>query len=469
MPTTITTQIVNLTAQVTVAPTPSSLQQSGALVSVGGTTLTTGSYQYCGTLATLQSYLSTSTGNYAELNNMATEFFDQGTAVGVYLLELGVQSTVPAGITALQTWITDNPGIFYSYCVPADWDTIPAAASTTVNGVVDAGSTLPAGTYYTQVAYVNAAGAIGNLSPMATTTIATGYELTVTSPPALTGATEYLVYIGTSETALYLQNGTGTAIGTAYSQAAALLTATSPSTNLAGLANDYSSASGKTYFFPTSTQVNLPAYASYKAAYATVPSPTVQAGEFDAAAMMYQWLVNNPSASTPLAPMAYRYLVGVNAWPASGYSSQTTAILSAYGNMVGTGAEGGISNALIMKGTMMDGSQASWWYGIDWFQIQVKQALAAAIINGSNSNPPLVYDQNGINTLLKVAQNVANSAIAFNCALSITITATPFYTYSQQNPTNYKAGIYNGFSATVVGLNGFESITFALDAVEFVI
>lgn len=467
MPTTITTQIVNLTAQVTVAPTPSSLQQSGALVSVGGTTLTAGTYQFYGTLASLQAALSAA-GNYAELDNMAATFFAQGTSVGVYVLELGVQTTIPLGIAALQTWITDNPGILYSFCVPADWDTLPAAASTTVNGVVDAGSTLPAGTYYTQVAYVNAAGAIGNLSPMATTTIATGYELTVTSPPALTGATDYLVYIGTSQTALYLQNGSGTAIGTNYSQVAALLTATSPTETLADLANASSSASGKTYFFPTTTQTNLTSYSGYKAAYATVESPTVQAGEFDAAAMMYQWLVNNPSASTPLAPMAYRYLTGVNAWPQTGYSTQTQAILSAYGNLVYTGAEGGISNSLIMKGTTMDGSQASWWYGVDWFQIQVKQALAAAIINGSNSNPPLVYDQAGINTLLKVAQNVANSAITFNCALSITITATPFYTYSQQNPTNYKAGIYNGFSATVVGLNGFETITFALDAVEFV-
>jgi hypothetical protein len=50
--------------------------------------------------------------------------------------------------------------------------------------------------------------------------------------------------------------------------------------------------------------------------------------------------------------------------------------------------------------------------------------------------------------------------------LSAVVTAIPFYTYSQQNPTNYSAGIYNGFSATVIGQNGFLTITFDLDAVQ---
>ena len=44
---TITTRIVNVNATVTRAPVPSQLQQSGALVSVGGTTLTPGTYEYC--------------------------------------------------------------------------------------------------------------------------------------------------------------------------------------------------------------------------------------------------------------------------------------------------------------------------------------------------------------------------------------------------------------------------------------
>lgn len=57
---TITPTIVNLTAVVTQAPTPSQLQQSGAIVSVGGTTLAAGTYQYCGNLAAVTSIAATS-------------------------------------------------------------------------------------------------------------------------------------------------------------------------------------------------------------------------------------------------------------------------------------------------------------------------------------------------------------------------------------------------------------------------
>src|SRR5580692_3829547 len=99
MPNTITPQIVNLTAVLTVAPEPSQLQRSGAFVSTGGTTLTTGSYLYCGQLSVLQGVLQTSgSGNQVELNTMGTTFFAQGQSIGAYVLELGTQAAGAAGI-----------------------------------------------------------------------------------------------------------------------------------------------------------------------------------------------------------------------------------------------------------------------------------------------------------------------------------------------------------------------------------
>lgn len=436
---TITPTIVTVNTIVTVAPTPSQLQQSGAIVSTGGTTLATGTYQYCGllpqvtsilaapltltgmtwstgtvtatasaalTLATGQTFTTTIAGatpaayngTYAAtvtgantftfaltpnpgtetvpgtytpnsvgfVNNSATTFFAQGNSVGVYVLELGAQTTAAAAITALQTWITANsaPQIFYSYLVPANWD---FASSTALN--------------------------------------------TMTS--------------------------------------------------------NYSSPDGQTYFFVTTTTSNVTAYAGNKAVQTYVPSPTQASTEHQASTAFYQWLNNSPGAASPLAPMAYRFVFGVTPWSQVGTQTSVNTILSAYGNYIGTGAEGGISNSCIFKGTTMDGEQASWWYGIDWFRIQVKQALAAAVINGSNSNPPLEYDQAGINTLQAVAQGVANNAVTFSCALSAVVNAIPFYTYTQQNPTNYNAGIYNGFSANVVGQNGFLTLRFQLDAIQF--
>lgn len=360
----ITSTIVTVNAQVTAAPTPSTLQQSGALVSVGGTTISANTSQYFGTLAAVVAALSSS-GNYLEIQHMATTFFAQGNAVGLYILELGVEGSASAGITALGTWITNNPGNFYAYLTPATWDASGAALNT--------------------------------------------------------------------------------------------------------LAANYSSPTGKTYFFVTTTTNTITAYdVTTKAIIATVPSPTAAGTEFQAAALFYQWLSNLPSAANPVPPMAYRFLYGVTPWVQTGNQASINTILTAYGNIVLTGAEGGISTATLFKGTTMDGNQAMFWYAVDWLQINAKQLLAAAIINGSNENPPLYYNQNGINRLLSILEAIGSAGISFGLLLSASFVATPFLTYTQANPTNYAAGIYNGLSATVTPQAGFLTITFDIDAVQFV-
>lgn len=441
MATTITPTIVTVNTVVTQAPTPSQLQQSGALISVGGTTLATNSYQYCGELSALQGVIS-SAGNAVELTKMGTTFFAQGSTVGCYVLELGVQSTAQAGITALQTWITANPGVFYSYLVPATWDSSAAQVGsiTITNG----------GSGYTAAPTVTFSGGGGGSGATGTAVIQSGAVVSVTITNAGTGYTAAPTVVFSAPTS-----------GTTATGAAVL------ASGLDILIANYASPTGKTYFFVTTTTSNVANYAPNKSAFAVVPSPTAVSTEFQAAQPFYQWLVNNPGSANKLAPMAYRYAFGVTPWAKANNSASINTVLSTYGNVILTGAEGGISTACLFKGTLMDGSQASWWYGIDWFQIQVRQALAAAIINGSNSNPPLLYDQPGINTLLAVAQQVASSAVTFGCALSITVSAVDFATYTTENPDDYQAGIYNGFSATAVGQNGFLTVTFNLDAVQF--
>ena len=462
----------NLTVQY--PPEPSQLQQSGALISVGGTTLTSGSYQYCATPADVQAILGT-VGNYAELTNMATTFFAQGNLQGVYVLELGVQTTPQAGIAALQTWITANPKVFYAYCVPADWDTMPAPASPTVTVTADGTSTLPAGTYYTQIAYLNADGTIGQLSPVVTSdvTAADTDSIVVTSPATLTGATDYLVYMGTSSSELYLQNASaGTAIGTNYTQAAPIATTAGTSTTLADLGNQLSGNTAKTYFCVNTSVTNCAAYGvmgadsvwnGYKAIIAYAPSPTAQTGEFTAAVQLYNIVVNNPSAASKLPPMQYRFAFGVTPWPATGYSDSLQTLANYGANWIGTGAEGGISQNCIFKGTTSSLVQISEWYGIDWAGINTDRVLANAVINGSNTNPPLEYDQHGINLLAEVAQQEIDDAITFGCLQSGTVSAIPFATYYAQNPGNYPAGIYNGLSCSALGQAGFLNLVFNLN------
>lgn len=466
--------IINESVTLTAAPQPSTLQASGALVSVGGTTLAAGTSQFCGTLKQVEALLGTA-GNYAELQNMAATFFDQSSTpvVGVSVLELGAQSAPHVGIAALQAWITDNPRAFYGYTVPANWDTIPAPASPTLAST--AGGTLAATTYYVRIAYVSAAGTIGLLSAEETQAVAADNLLTIDSPPALLGATDYNVYVSDATGTETLQNTAPIPIGTNWTEpTTGLIAGTAPVVTLAGLANAYSSPTGKTYFFITTSSINAASYgvmassiwSGYKAAITIAPSPTTQAGEFAAAMMMYQVLSNNPGPANRLPPTQYRYVYGLSPWPATGYGTEL-ATLKTYGcNYIFTGAEGGIGEDIIMGGVTASLAQISWWYGVDWFGIQAKQALAAAVINGSNEQPPLDYDQNGINALEAVAQNVGNTAVSYGCAASVVVTATPYAAYIKANPALAGQGIYGGFLASVVGQNGFESIDFYIDAIQ---
>jgi hypothetical protein len=433
----ITPTIVNLNTVVTRAPAPSQLQQSGAIPSTGGTTLATGTYQFCGQLsdvtALLPAALTLDSLSWATGTVTATAAAAIGLATGQTFTVIiagatpvGYNGTFKATVTGADTFtyqIATNPG---TETAPGTY-TPPSAGF-----VIDAATT-----YFAQG---NAVG-VYLLELGAQTTAADG----ITALQAwITGHASPQVFYA------YLLPGDW--------DGAALATMT----------ENYSSPNGQTYFFVTSSVANISLYDGNKAVVALVPSPAQAASEHQAASAFYQWLVNNPGPANRLAPMSYRFLFGVTPWPQQGNAANIGTILSAFGNIVLTGAEGGISTACLFKGTTMDGTQASQWFGIDWFRINVKQALAAGIINGSNQNPPLLYDQPGVNTLLAIAERIANNAVAYGCAQSVTVEAVPFATYVTQNPADYAAGIYNGLSATLVGQNGFLTITFFLDAVQFV-
>jgi hypothetical protein len=445
MATTITPTIVNVNTTVTSAPTVNQLQQSGAIVSAGGTTLTPGTYQYCGTLQQVQSILATP----LSLTGLT---WSSGTVTAT--------ATATIEIAVGQTFTTTIAG-----AVPAAYNgtyvaTVASANTFTFALATNPGTETTPGTYTPPYSgFVNNAGTTffaqssSSSSPVGVYVLELGVESTAAA--AITALETWITNNSLPQVFYaYLVPASWDS-----SSAAALNTMTA----------NYESPSGQTYFFVTTTVSNVTTYAANKAVFAVVPSPTQATTEHQAAACFYQWLVNSPGPANPLAPMAFRWVYGVTPWVQSGAGNQTNinTVLTAYGNLILTGAEGGVSKASQFKGTTMDGEQSAWWYGIDWFRIQVKQALANAVLNGSNSNLPLLYDQPGINSLLAVAQNVGNSAVSYGCALSAVITAVPFSTYTTENPNDYNNGVYNGFSATVVGQNGFLSITFQLDAVQF--
>jgi uncharacterized cupredoxin-like copper-binding protein len=332
MATTITPTIVNLNVVVTEAPTPSQLQQSGALISLGGTDLPTGTYQFCGQLSDVED-LAIGSGNATELINMGTTFFAQGNSVGVYILELGTATGVDAQIALLATWITQNPGVFYAYLVPAAWD----FSKDEVGGVIITNG----GSGYTSAPTVTFAAPTTGTTATGTAIVQNGQvvSVTITNPGSGYTAAPSVTFTG--------GGGTGAA-GTANLVSA-----------LNFMASQYASPSAKTYFFVTTNTTDLPNYATQKSVFAVVPSPTAASQEFQAAMPFYQWLVNKPAAANQLAPMAYRFAFGVTPWVQAGNSASINTVLTNFGNLILTGAEGGISTATLFKGTTMDGTQAS--------------------------------------------------------------------------------------------------------------
>jgi hypothetical protein len=65
----------------------------------------------------------------AELQAMVNTFFGMGSAIGVYVLELGPTAGVD-GIAALESFITTNPGVIYSYLLPHAFGVTAALYST---------------------------------------------------------------------------------------------------------------------------------------------------------------------------------------------------------------------------------------------------------------------------------------------------------------------------------------------------
>ncbi|WP_237929975.1 DUF3383 domain-containing protein [Buttiauxella sp. S19-1] len=231
------------------------------------------------------------------------------------------------------------------------------------------------------------------------------------------------------------------------------------------LAKLYTSNESKQYFF---VLTGAPPDTNYVSPYAGIKSvvafnddtyPTTNA----AVAAMWNLVSASPSEINKVPPMAFRYLLAVNANAAK--SSILATMKDQNINYVGTGAEGGISNTILVLGVTCDGNDMSYWYSVDWVQINVDMRLANLVINGSN-NPinPLYYNQDGIDRLQIAAQGVFNTGVSYGLVNGATpVNAIPFKKYDKDNPGDYGEGRYAGLSATYTPMRGFVAITFNIN------
>jgi hypothetical protein len=461
----MTNNIVNVNVYQTIAPTPPTLQQVGALLSQGGTTLaaqtrtiltqasdltpllvtpqaitslawsggtvtvtttphglTTSSVYYLtvsgavptgynGTYACTVTGTSTFTyavvsnpgssttpgtwapGSRAELIQMVTTFFAQGSQQAVYVIELGT-TTVAAGVTALTTWLAANVLQVYSYLVPRSWD----------------------------------------------------------------GSSAFISFLAS-----------------------------------------YQSTTAKQYFYVTTTNATFSSYTVLqKSVFALIEAPTVAPGgtEFTLAGVWWYTLFRaKPSATNRVAPLSFVEVNGVTVYPATGSSALFAAWKAAGVNYIDTASEGGIQKNILKWGTTMDLRPWNYWFAVDWTQLNIDTNVSAAVINGSQSGINPLYDnQAGINTLEAVIYNTLTQGVTYGLIFAnnvrqleydgptfatlfgsgiyngdAVVNAIPFAVYygSSNNPSDYKVGVYNGFAINFTPLQGFASVTININVSDY--
>ena len=532
--------IVTVNVTQTVAPTPSQLQKQGAMISQGATTMAPGSRSILTQPSDLTALLQDlkSLASLAQVAGVATGTLKSTTiAAGVYNDETGqVTLTLTADIdvtagdavtigTATGTGdFADINGTFTadegSVGTTLKYTIAVGLTMTITGGAVNASLGLPNGAeFWTTISGATQAGY--NLTALATvatdktftyavasTTVspATGTPV-MTSPDAveLTQMVTTFFAQGSQQAVYVLELGPGSA-AEGVTALAAWITANpgifysylvprswGGEASWATYLGTLGATTGKTYGFTTVTAEQYAAFADIKAAFTMVEAPDLPATEFSAAFPFWVTLNYAPSSTNKVTPLAFSYGVGVTAYPTAGNSAFLTALKAAGVNYIGTGAEGGISNTVLFWGTTMDLRPFNYWYSVDWVQVTGSQAIANAVMNGSNDPiNPLYYNQNGIDRLQQVLASVMNSGISYGLVLGnvqqtslnasafqialdqgtfdglTTVNAIPFTAYTAANPSDYRAGAYNGLSVQYTPNRGFESITFNVNVTDFV-
>ena len=455
--------IVTVNVSQVQAPTPNNLQKLGAIISQGGTTLSSNTTSLLTKLADLTALLAApvavTTLSWAT-NTATVTAAAHGMTIGDTFVTT-ITGATPAiyNGTFLATVTTSTA---FTYSLPGTALTTPATGTIKYTPRNSAELLLAATTFFAQGSgqgvYVLELGAG---EPAAGVTALTNFIAAQPSQPFYA----YLVPKG-------------------WDAAASFLT----------FLNNYTANTAKTYFFVTTTSAN---YSNYTAVMKDVAwmieAPGVAATEFSIAAWFYDLLNNSPSTTNKVRPFAFDYLFGVTPYPLIGNNTLLTNIQTAGGNVIGTGAEGGISTTLLDWGTTADGRDMSYWYSVDWVQINADLRLSNAVINGSN-NPtnPLYLNQNGIDRLQAVLVGLMNSGVsfglvlgnvtqtslpqdAFNAAVNAgtyagqcVVNAIPFSSYYKLNPSDFKIGKYTGFTIVYTPNRGFTQIVVNVVVTDFV-
>lgn len=461
----MTTSIVTVNASVIQAPTPSILQQTGGLISQGGTTLTPGTATQVASLAALSALLAPGnaisslawSGGVVTLTTAAPHGWTNGDVIPVT-----VSGAAPTGYNGTFTGtITGASTLTYPLASNPGSETTPGTVTLgDVNELLQMGTTYFAGNgvpaiYVVELGEGTATEGVAALS--------TFISAVAGSPQQIYG---YLVPREWDN-----------------------------NSNFLALANTFTAVSAKLYFWVTTTVANRAVYSgpAYKCVYAEVESPNIPATEFSLASAFGTALSQAPSSSNKVPPLAYSPSFGTTPYPIRGNQTTLNNLATAKVGWIGTGQEGGISTNIIFQGLMSDGNQWNFWYSVDWAQINFDLAIANEVINGSASTQnPLYYNQQGIDRLQTRAVKTARQGVGYGLGNGqviatklpaatfianvnagvydgqIVINAEPFLTYTAENPNDYGIGRYAGLTCSWIPQLGFQNVVFNLSATTIV-
>lgn len=461
--------IVNININTQTPPKPSRLLQSGVMVSAGGTTLNAGEGQWIASVAAAESLIipTMTISSIAWANNTVTITLSgnipQAFGETEQIIVSGVQ---PEAYNGTYTATVNQEAGTLTYELYTD----PGAS--TVSGSVTSS-------------------AANEITEMVTSFFKQGKTRQVyileTTADTVTASVKVLSDFIAQDVALGFvhQNYFAYLVPRTFSG----------NTNFQALASSYLNPNDLIYFFVTGSSQTYESWATseWKSVFFLVDSPDKLDGEFSCANAFQSMLSNEPAASSMVPPMSYRFMYGATAYPAAGNAELFKQFDEKSVNYIGAGAEGGLSNRILVKGHMLDGMPVNYWYAVAWTAINLSINLANEIINGSNTTlNPLYYDQRGIERLQRRSLRTLRQGVSYGLLLgnvqgtdytqeefttelekgtfagSVVINAVGFQDYSDLNPNDYGQGVYNGLSAVVTPRRGFESITFNLNVTNFV-
>lgn len=387
---------------------------------------------------TLSALVLTATSKVAGVAGNAYTLAESSASITISDATLagGGTNSIAGGVADLESFLSKNPGKYYAAMVPDEWPTDPSFATFLSNHAALNAK------FYVFFHVTGDASFVGQIAGnVLTASLMNSGHLAVGMPISGTGVTE-----GTKITALL--TGTG---GVGTYEVNNLQTLTSRSL---ACVNNHAQFKG------------------IKSAVMRIKAPLDASTTSPAADMFALVLGASPSETNKLAPFAFRAVYGSVAYPIE--PSDASALKAAYVNYTDTGAEGGLPDVKTLKwGVAGDGRDFSYWYSVDWTQINLQRDLANEVINGSNSAiNPLYYNQSGIERLRIRAQATANRAVSFGMLLSTDTTpivqAISFAAYIANVPTDYAIGKYDGLSLVAVPARGFTAINFSLNVSDLV-